>query len=374
MSFAMAIDRASQTGRLSAGKPRKADRRAGVWAEINRCFGQLSLAGATAILLVFAVTVAVGLNWALGQTGIFSFDLRVMTAAIIVTVMTATPIIVYSQIVIRELKSSRRTLRLMTERLALAFDNAERANDAKSRFLANMSHELRTPLNAIIGFSDIMQNELLGAMQNPRYLGYAADINASGQHLLAIINEILDLAKIESGQETTENEEEFDLLAAAEVARTMVRPLAERQRVALDLVLPPFDVRLVAVARMIRQIMINILSNALKFTPEGGSVVLLVELRDNGNLVVSITDTGVGMSAEDLKVALTPFGQVPNAQSGNQPGTGLGLPLAKAMMDLHGGRLVVRSKPGEGTTIALVFPASRVHADPARPALVARAS
>jgi signal transduction histidine kinase len=352
----------------AVGDIRHPERRS-LFGRLNRSLGRMGIATTTSLLTVFAVIIALGLNWLLGQTGFFAFNLRIMLAAALITVLTGTPIIIYSQFIIRELKSSRQALRLMTERLAVAFHNAERANEAKSRFLANMSHELRTPLNAIIGFSDIMQNELLGSMQNPRYRGYAGDINTSGLHLLGIINEILDLAKIESGQTTTENEEEFDALAAVEAACVMVRPLAESQRVELGAALPSFEVRLFAVPRMIRQVLINILSNALKFTPEGGTVFLGMEVRENGNLVISIADNGVGMSPEELKVALTPFGQIENALSHKHTGTGLGLPLAKAMMDIHDGRLMIRSTPGEGTTIALIFPSARVRADRSRRAV-----
>jgi signal transduction histidine kinase len=370
----MMTETSSEIRSSGSGEANASDQRAGLFAALNRRLGKMGVAAATCLLTSFAVVVAVGLDWLLGQTGLTPFNEQTAGAAFVIAALTATPIIAYSQLIIRELKSSRRTLRLMTERLAVAFHNAERANDAKSRFLAHMSHELRTPLNAIIGFSDIMQNELLGPIHNPRYRGYAGDINTSGLHLLGIINEILDLAKIEAGR-TTEDEEEFDALAAVEAACVMVRPLAERQEVDLSLVLPQFEVRLVAVPRMIRQILINILSNALKFTPRGGAVVLGMEVRDNGNLVVSIADTGVGMSPDEMKVALTPFGQVENALSRQHAGTGLGLPLAKAMMDLHHGRLMIRSKPREGTTIALVFPAGRVRAGkPLRPEQVAHAS
>ena len=248
----------------------------------------------------------------------------------------------------------------MTEKLAWALDNAERANEAKSHFLANMSHELRTPLNAIIGFSDILKNERFGAIGEPRYREYAADINDSGIHLLGIINDILDLAKIESGNATTLSETEFELGAVLESAEHMVRLLAERGGVDLVVERPERDIRLVGVERMVRQILVNILSNAVKFTESGGTVYLATSLRNNGSLTISVSDTGIGMTPDEIKIALTPFGQTDSAISRKYQGTGLGLPLAKAMMELHEGRLLVRSAQGKGTSIFLVFPASRV--------------
>jgi signal transduction histidine kinase len=348
-----------------AGEVRKERRQSRSLAAMNRRLGRMTAFGATALLTSVAVAVAVGLNWLLSQTGIVDFNSRIFLAATLVTILTGAPIIFYSQLIIRELKSSRRALSMMTEKLAVAFHNAEQANEAKSKFLANMSHELRTPLNAVIGFSDIMLNQRFGPLENPRYQSYARDINASGIHLLGIINDILDLAKIESGRALPEKDTEFDVMEAAETACTMVRPLAGRQNVDLLLDVPVQRIWLTAVDRMVRQILINILSNALKFTPAGGLVSLRLELRANGNLAMTVTDTGVGMSPEDIKIALTPFGQIQNSMSASHPGTGLGLPLARAMMDMHGGKLIVRSKPGEGTTVALIFPAVRIRCDPA---------
>jgi signal transduction histidine kinase len=341
------------------GESRKERRQSGALAAVNRYLARLSEFTTTVLLTAFAVTVAVCLNWMLGLTGFFLFDRRVFLAATAITILTGAPFIYYSQHIIRELKASRRTLTQMTEKLAVAFHNAEQANDAKSKFLANMSHELRTPLNAVIGFSDIMLNQRFGPLENPRYQEYSRDINASGTHLLGIINDILDLAKIESGQATVEDESEFDAIAVIQSACKMVGPLATRRDVELRVNLPAKAIRLTAVERMVRQILINILSNALKFTPSSGLVDLRLELRANGDMAITVSDTGVGMSAEDVKVALTPFGQVHNAMSASQPGTGLGLPLAKAMMDLHEGKLAIRSQPDNGTTVVMIFPATR---------------
>ena len=290
-----------------------------------------------------------------------------MPATAIVTVVVVTPIIVYAQSVIRELLTSRRALRLMTDRLAWALHNAEQANEAKSTFIASMSNELRTPLNAIIGFSDIMANQRLGALENPRYRGYAQDINVSGAHLLEIINDILDIARIEAGKAAVEPETDVDVAKVAAAAITIVGPMAERGGLDLKCRLPDASIRLVAVERMVRQVLINVLSNAVKFTASGGSVRLSAAVLDDGSLALTVADSGIGMSADDIEVALTPFGQVDSPQSRQHEGTGLGLPLARSMMELHGGRLSVESAPGVGTSVELRFPAGRVRPGSATP-------
>ena len=348
--------------RKESGEGAGANRR-GLLSRLNRLLGRLGPAMASLLLTAAAVVLAGLFNWLLGKIGLIDFDLRILEATIIVTVLVGLPIIVYAQMTIQALNGSRRALRQMTERLAWALDNAERANEAKSHFLANMSHELRTPLNAIIGFSDIL----------PRYREYAADINESGMHLLSIINDILDLSKIEAGSASTADEVEFDVDAVIESAEHMVRMLAERGSVTLFVQKPEVSVRLTGVERMVRQIFVNVLSNAVKFTDEGGVVSLAASLRSNGTFVVSISDTGIGMSPEEVKLALTPFGQADSSLSRKHAGTGLGLPLAKAMMELHEGRLLVRSAPGRGTTVILVFPAKRV-AGVSQRASVARVS
>jgi two-component system, cell cycle sensor histidine kinase PleC len=334
--------------------------RAGFVVSMNRRLGRMHLATATAVLVTVAVVAAVSLHAVLAALGAYPADWEVLTGAAIATAVVATPIVVHAQSIIRELVASRQALRLMTDKLAWALHNAEQANQAKSAFLATMSHELRTPLNAIIGFSDVMAHQRLGAMSDPRYRDYAADINASGTHLLEIINDILDIAKIESGQSIIEEDEPISIVTVLEAACTMVRPMADRAGVPLRTRRPSVEVRLVGVERMIRQILVNILSNAVKFTPAGGSVTLDVVPRYNGWLIIAVTDTGIGMSAEETRIALTAFGQVDSPQNRRHGGTGLGLPLAKSMMELHGGRLTVISAPGEGTTIELRFPPNRV--------------
>ena len=272
------------------------------------------------------------------------------------------PIIFYARDVIAKLKTSRAAMDEMSRRLHISVEQAESANRAKSAFLANMSHELRTPLNAIMGFSEVMKDQHLGPMNNPRYVDYAADILASGRYLLGIINDILDLSKIEAGKMTVENAEEFPLRQALEASLAICCPLGEKYGVVIESRLPPDTVRILAVERMIRQIMINLLGNAIKFTPAGGTVHLGCANLPDGGYVVTVQDSGIGMSEQDIEKALSPFGQVENKMTATHNGTGLGLPLAKAMLELHDGQLEITSRPGSGTRIALYFPASRINA------------
>jgi signal transduction histidine kinase len=341
-------------GSAPRGRPARALR----WT--TRQLGRLGLAGASAVLVAVAVLLGEIAHYGVGALLGHPFSLAFAFEVAVVAALVAAPIIVYAQLVIRELGDSRRALRNMAERLAIAVDGAEQANIAKSQFLANMSHELRTPLNAIIGFSDMIQAQTFGPVGSPRYLDYLKDISQSGHHLLRIINDILDLSKIEAGRASVHDEEEFPLAAAIEATTRMMRPLAERERVALEAPASATGLRLVAVERMVCQILINLLSNAVKFTPAGGRVSLSAARTPEGGLLLAVTDSGVGMAPNEIKVALTPFGQVSNALSRKHTGTGLGLPLAKAMMELHGGTLRIASAPGQGTTVSLYFPPERV--------------
>jgi len=330
------------------------------YSRVVRLVGRMSVIGSTVFLTGLAIVSSVFLNWVIGLTGFIDFKFNMLVTAVIATVLTAMPMCYVVMLNMREISASRRALSRMTEKLALAFHNAEQANDAKSRFLANMSHELRTPLNAIIGFSDIMAHQRFGPIENTRYVGYANDINTSGIHLLGIINDILDLAKIESGETTIENETQFDVLSAVEASCTMLRPLAARQNVSLSIDVPDYVVSVHAVERMVRQVLINILSNAIKYTPPEGTVCLNFERHTNGVFIITVRDTGIGMTPEEMKIAMVPFGQVNSKLSGVHAGTGLGLPLAKAMMEMHGGALAMRSQSGRGTSVALTFPAARM--------------
>jgi cell cycle sensor histidine kinase DivJ len=243
-----------------------------------------------------------------------------------------------------------------------ARDAAEGANKAKSSFLANMSHELRTPLNAILGFSEVMKDQHLGPVHNQRYLSYAGDIHSSGRHLLAIINDVLDLAKIEAGKMTIDNAALFELAPVLASSLAMLKGLGEKYGVTVHNEMIEDGLQIKAVERMIRQIVINLVGNAIKFTPAGGTVHLSGRLRSDGGYEIAVRDTGVGMSEKEMAHAMMPFGQNDNRFTGKHDGTGLGLPLAKAMLELHDGALTMSSIPDIGTTVTMILPPERVEA------------
>ncbi len=240
-----------------------------------------------------------------------------------------------------------------------ARDKAEAANRAKSDFLANMSHELRTPLNAIIGFSDIIKEQMLGPVENDRYLEYIRDINVSANHLLSVINDILDISKIEFGNVPL-IEENVDLGATIGACLTVI---AERARKGgLAVAYEPLETMptLWAEQRRIKQILINLLSNAVKFTPSGGLVTVALCRRPDDDLTITVADTGIGIRRDDLEVVLAPFGQADSGLDRKFEGTGLGLPLARAFVRMHGGMLSLDSELGRGTTATVLLPANRV--------------
>lgn len=235
---------------------------------------------------------------------------------------------------------------------------AENANHAKSQFLANMSHELRTPLNAIIGFSEIIKDELFGSIEETRYRGYAEDIHRSGGHLLQLINDILDLTKIDAGKYQI-RETECDLqLAVADVVRLM-HDIVVRNGITLENKTAARLPLLFADERAVRQIILNFLSNAAKFTPRGGRIEIAARQAPDGCLEISVADTGIGMAPEDIPRALSPFDQLEDSWDRRYEGTGLGLPLVNALLTLHEGRLEIVSAPGKGTTVTARFPTHR---------------
>jgi signal transduction histidine kinase len=242
--------------------------------------------------------------------------------------------------------------------LILANDEARAAIRAKDEFLANVSHEFRTPLNAILGFSDLMLGHHAGRLDNPKHREYLSDIQSAGTHLLHLINDALDAAKVGSGQFPL-NEEVADVATVIEEA---VRLVAERARfveVHIERVIPASLPAIWVDPQRLRQILINLLTNAIKFTPSGGTVSVIVAASASG-LDIVVRDTGIGMDAKQVTTALQPFGQAREAVHNLFGGTGLGLPLARGLTELHGGKLTVQSEPGRGTSITIALPASRL--------------
>lgn len=240
-----------------------------------------------------------------------------------------------------------------------AKDNAENANRAKSDFLANMSHELRTPLNAVIGFADIIQQQLFGPVGSERYREYATLIRMSGAHLLEIISDILDLAKVEAHRVVLD-EQEIEIQSLLRICTTLVAGRAEEAKVKVIVQTQADLPHLMADELRIKQIVLNLLSNAVKFSPAGGEVHLDARLNKDGELAISVTDSGCGMTPDEVAIALQPFGQVSSTIAKSKEGTGLGLPLARRMTEIHGGRLEISSTPGQGTTVSAILPATRV--------------
>lgn len=239
-----------------------------------------------------------------------------------------------------------------------AKDQAEAASRTKSEFLANMSHELRTPLNAVIGFSEIIHQQIFGPIGEVRYIDYAKDIHTSGTHLLQVINDILDISKAEAGKvELREGSVDVGRTLAACVKLVAAR--AETGLVRIEVDVPEATPHLLADEQRLRQIALNLLSNAVKFTPPGGRVRATCARDAQGRLCLVVSDTGIGMRAQDIPRALEPFGQVESALTRRFEGTGLGLPLVKKLVELHDGTFELASEPGKGTVATVRFPAAR---------------
>jgi two-component system cell cycle sensor histidine kinase PleC len=236
---------------------------------------------------------------------------------------------------------------------------AEDASRAKSKFLATMSHELRTPLNAILGFSEVMKEELFGPHSVPAYRDYAADIHDSGKHLLKLINEILDLSRVEAGRYEL-SEEPLSLADVVEHCQTLVAMRAQAKNIAVSLSVAPDLKRIWADERAIRQIALNLLSNAVKFTPGGGAVAIKVGWTASGGQYLSVRDNGPGIPEEELSTVMSSFGRGSMALRQAEEGSGLGLPIVKGLVELHGGVFTLKSRLREGVEAIVVFPPERV--------------
>jgi two-component system, cell cycle sensor histidine kinase PleC len=325
-----------------------------------------SMLASTLPIAVFAattpVTVAVAMNFLLGAT-----VREYVLAAMAVTAQGYFVLLAH-----RLYTTTLATLEARAEKDALigeleqskaisdeARSRAEAANIAKSRFLAQMSHELRTPLNAILGFSEVMNNEIFGPHAVPTYKEYCNDIHNSGVHLLNLINEILDLSRIEAGRLEL-NEEPVSMLLVVEDCNHLLTLRAKNRGITIHEVFEPELPRLWADERAIRQICLNLLSNAIKFTPQGGEIWLKVGWTASGGQYMSVKDTGPGIPEEEIPIVLASFGQGSNSIKSAEQGAGLGLPIAKSLVDLHGGTFVLKSKLRIGTEVIVTFPPERV--------------
>jgi len=239
-----------------------------------------------------------------------------------------------------------------------AYNKAELANRAKSEFLANMSHELRTPLNAIIGFSEALIMELFGPLSQ-RYRAYANDIHNSGIHLLQIVTDILDISKIEQGKFEL-NEEAIDPKSLIDSTMALMRERASEKKVHLKARLLPCDGEFIADARCVKQILINLIGNAVKFTEAEGRVDVIVGQNQDGTFSINVADTGCGMDPEQIPRLLLPFEQMAGSLTRDHDGYGLGLPLVNGLASMHGATLTIDSKVGSGTLVSVTFPAERI--------------
>jgi two-component system cell cycle sensor histidine kinase PleC len=331
------------------------------------------MAAAMTTMLSATIPVATYLGVAPLATAMILFALTNQGLnAIMLLVMTASALGVLLVLAGRLYRGAVATLRSRAEKDALfaeleqakansdeARRRAEEANLAKSRFLATMSHELRTPLNAIMGFSELMKNEIFGPHTYPAYKDYAGDIHGSGQHLLTLINEILDLSRIEAGRYEL-HEEAVQLAWIVSECDHMLALRAKAKGQTIKEVIDPSLPRIWGDERAVRQIVLNVLSNAIKFTPQGGEISIKVGWTSSGGQYLSIRDTGPGIPEDEIPIVMSSFGRGSLAIKTAEQGSGLGLPIVKGLVDLHSGGFQLKSKPREGTEVIVTFPATRV--------------
>lgn len=319
---------------------------------LNSVLKRLRLGGTVIFLLVLAVLfseiVALGMNALL--FGADPWHIFLNTG--LTTPIVSAPLILLCVSTIKHLEASRNRVRQVRDR-ALA------ESQAKSNFLANMSHELRTPLNAVLGFAQVIEQELIGPHAVPKYRDYARDIRVSGEHLLGIISDLLELTRLDRGTAKLDDQP-LDLADSVDLAVKMVAARACQRGLRLVQSVPADLGALKADPRLLRQMLLNLLTNAIKFTPEGGRIEIAAKRARTGDLWLTVSDTGCGIAADQIAKVLEPFGQVEGVQARQHDGLGLGLPLVKSMIELHGGQMWLTSSPGEGTSVRLSFPADRL--------------
>jgi two-component system, cell cycle sensor histidine kinase PleC len=271
-------------------------------------------------------------------------------------------LVIGGPLLVRTLRRRERLEMELTAALSIANAQriaAEQASKSKSAFLANMSHELRTPLNAVIGFSEMMAMKIKGPLGHPDYETYVSDIRKSGVHLLGIISDVLDVARIEAGKAVI-HKQEVSIAAVADEVTTIMAPLVQRARVTLAVEIEPQAPTIRADARALRQILLNLVSNAVKFTPEGGAITVRFGRAPGGGAQLSVNDTGIGIPAAEIPKLMQPFTMVHDVYQRKFQGAGLGLTLVRSLAELHGGTVAIESTPGHGTTVTVTLPESRL--------------